>query len=166
MKRSSTIISVIVAAVVILAALATGLYIKEVRQKSRPGESEAAVEPETELETKQAEITTRPAREDRQRFQTPPAEEGAQPRVNIRQRWEYMSEEEREKLRAEMLEIFNAKQREGSRRFQNFSREERDRLREGLMRTKKRWEDMSEEERQEYTARMREEPNNVRDAKE
>ena len=77
-----------------------------------------------------------------------------------------MSEEEREKLRAEMLEIFNARQREGSRRFQNFSREERDRLREELMRTKKRWEDMSEEERQEYTARMREEPNNVRDAKE
>lgn len=165
MKRSSTIISVIVAAVVILAALAIGLYIKEVRRKYKAGESEAAAE----LETKQAEITTRPAREGRRRFQNPPAEQRAQlteQMEDIGQRWATMSEPERKEFRAKMAEISQAVRSERNRRFETSPPEGRDRFAEEFIEIKNRWEDMSEEKRQEYTARMREEPNNVRDAKE
>lgn len=161
MKQSSTIISVIVAAVVLLSAFAIGLYIREVRQKNRAAESEAPAE----LETKQAEIRPRPPREGRRSSRSLSPQQRAQLREqieNTRQRWADMSKQERQEFRAKMLEIFDAKRREDRRRFETPPPEERDRLREEFMGMKKRWEDMSEEERQEFRDKMRERSNAIR----
>ena len=127
---------------VLLAAFAIGLYIREVRQKNRAAESES--EAPAELETKQPEIRPRLVRESRKRFRNPSAEERVAPREqidNIRQRWADMSEQEREEFRAKMLEIFDAR-REAGRRFRNSALEERNRFRESFMGIKTRWEDI------------------------
>ncbi len=165
MKQSSTIISVIVAAVVLLSAFAIGLYIRKVRQQRRTVESVTASRAVTELKTKQAEITTKPAREGRRSSRSLPPEQRAQLREqieNIRQRWASMSEAERKEFRAKMLEIFDAQRREAGSRFRGRPPQEGARFREELMQTKKRWKDMSEEERQEYRDKMRERSNAIR----
>ena len=161
MKQSTTIISVIVAAVVILAALGTGLYIKEVRRKYKAAESEAAVE----LETKQPEKTTAPSSKDRQSSRNLSPEQRAQLTeqiANIKQQWASMSDAERKEFRAKMVEIFQAGRPERSRSFQTSPPEARDKFAEEFMLIKTKWEDMSEQERQEYWDKMRERFNAIR----
>lgn len=161
MKQSTTIISVIVAAVVILAALATGLYIKEVRRKYKAAESEAVVE----LETKQPEKTSTPVSEDRRSSRNLSPEQRAQLTEqieNIKQQWANMSEAERKEFRAKMVEIFQAGRPERSRSFQTSPPEARDKFAEEFLLIKTKWEDMSEQERQEYWDKMRERFNAIR----
>jgi len=161
MKQSTTIISVIVAAVVILAALATGLYIKEVRRKYKAAESEAVVE----LETKQPEKTMIPSSEDQQNSRNLSPEQRAQLTeqiANIKQQWANMSEAERKEFRAKMVEIFQAGRPERSRSFQTSPPEARDKFAEEFLLIKTKWEDMSEQERQEYWDKMRERFNAIR----
>ena len=64
---------------------------------------------------------------------------------SMRQRYENMSEAEREKLRAEMRE-----------RFQNMSDAEREKLRAEMRQRKARYESMSEAEREKFRAQMQE----------
>ncbi len=161
MKQSTTIISVIVAAVVILAALATVLYIKEVRRKYKAAESEAAVK----LETKQPEITTIPSVEDQQISRNLSPEQRAQLTEqikNVKQQWASMSEAERKEFRAKMVEIFQAGRPERSRSFQTSPPEARDKFAEEFLLIKTIWEDMSEQEKQEYWDKMREKFNAIR----
>ncbi|MHC4111017.1 MAG: hypothetical protein ACYSUY_08075 [Planctomycetota bacterium] len=161
MKQSTTIISVIVAAVVILAALATGLYIKEVRRKLKASESEAVVEPET----KQPEVTTIPSVEDQQSSRNLPPEQRTQLTEQIeeiQQQWANMSESERKEFRAKMVEIFQAGRPERNRNFQSSPPEARDKFAEEFLLIKTKWEDMSEQERQEYWDKMRERFNAIR----
>lgn len=161
MKQSTTIISVIVAAVVILAALATGLYIKEVRRKYKAAESEAVVE----RQTKQPEKTTVPSSEDQQSSRNLSLEQRAQLTeqiANIKQQWANMSEAERKEFRAKMVEIFQAGRPERSRSFQTSPPEARDKFAEEFLLIKTKWEDMSEQERQEYWDKMRERFNAIR----
>ncbi|MGB2809902.1 MAG: hypothetical protein WBC22_19335 [Sedimentisphaerales bacterium] len=161
MKQSTTIISVIVAAVVILAALATGLYIKEVRRKYKATESEAVIE----LETKQPEETTIPSSEDQQSSRNLPPEQKAQLTEqieSIKQQWATMSETERKEFKAKMAEIFQAGRPEGSRRLVNSPPEVRDKFAEEFLLIKTKWEDMSEQEKQEYWDKMRERLNAIR----
>ncbi len=161
MKQSTTIISVIVAAVVILAALATGLYIKEVRRKHKAAESEAVVE----FETKQPEGITVPSSEDQQSSRNLSPEQRAQLTEqieDIKQRWATMSEPERKEFRAKMAELFQAVRSERNRRFETSPPEGRDRFAEEFIEIKNRWEDMSEEERQEFREKIRESSNAIR----
>jgi hypothetical protein len=161
MKQSSVIISVIVAAAVLLAAFATGLYIKEVRRKYKAAESEAATEPET----KQAEITPTPPQESRPEPHSISPEQRAQltEQINdIKQRWASMSEAEREEFRAKIDEIIQAKRTEDRTRFQTTPPEGRNRFGEEFLEIKNRWENMSEQEKQEYRDKMRETANAIR----
>ncbi|MHC4654302.1 MAG: hypothetical protein ACYS91_04695 [Planctomycetota bacterium] len=161
MKQSTTIISVIVAAVVILAALATGLYIKEVRRKYKAAESEAIVE----RQTKKPEKTMIPPSEVQQSSRNLSPEQRAQLTEqieNIKQQWASMSETERKEFRAKMVEIFQAGRPDRSRNFQTSPPETRDKFAEEFLLIKSKWEDMSEQERQEYWDKMRKKFNAIR----
>jgi hypothetical protein len=161
MKQSSTIISVIVAAMGLLAAFAIGLYIKEVRCKYKATEPKAAAD----QQTKQAEIPTRPPRERPRSSSDLSPEQRAQLTKqieDIRQRWATMSEPERKEFRAKMAEIVQAGRAERNRTFETSPPEGRDRFAEEFMETKNRWEDMSEEEKQEFMEKIRVSSNAVR----
>lgn len=161
MKQSSTIISVIVAVVGLLAAFAIGLYIKEVRSKYKAAESKAVVD----SETKQAEIPTRPPRERQRNSRNLSPEQRAQlteQTENIGERWATMSEPERKEFRAKMAEIVQAGRSERNRIFETSPPEGRDRFAEEFIEIKNRWEDMSEEERQEFSEKIRESSNAIR----
>ena len=161
MKQSTTIISVLVTVVGLLAAFAIGLYIKEVRRKGKNAESKAIAE----HQTKQAEIPTMPPRERQRSSRDLSPEQRTQLTEqieDIRQRWTTMSEPERKEFRAKMAEIFQADRSERNRIFETSPPEGRDRFAEEFMETKNIWEDMSEEERQEFRDKIRESSNAIR----
>lgn len=161
MKQSSTIISVIVAVVGLLAAFAIGLYIKEVRSKHKAAESKVVVE----SQTKQAEIPTRPPRERQPSSRNLSPEQRAQLTEQIegiKQRWATMSEPERKEFRAKMTEIFQAVRSERNRRFETSPPEGRDIFTEEFLEIKNKWEDLSEEERKEFRDKIRESSNAIR----
>jgi hypothetical protein len=178
MKQSSTIIPVIVAAVllplVLLAAFWFGLYVRKLRQQKRNLESSqkaVAVQKsaaKAKLEEKQAEITPRPPHDSRQRTRTVSPEQRDQIREqieDIKQRWANMSEAERQEFRAKMLEMFDARRREAGNRYRARPPQEETRFRDELMMTKKKWEEMSEEEREAFRNTMRERANAIRQGK-
>jgi preprotein translocase subunit SecF len=160
MKQSKVIISVIVAASVLLAAIAIGLYVRETRKEITPLESESAVKPEIQ----QNELT-----EGSQKSETDSSSLTAQQRVQvtkqteeIKQRWANMSDAERAEFRAKMTEIFRKDRLERSSRFVASPPEGRDMFGEEFLEIKSKWEDMSEEERQEFMEKMRENANAIR----
>ena len=153
MKQSSAIISAIVAAGVLLAALAVGLYVRDTRQKSLPGQSESA----DKSQTKQADITTKNTQkvEDERNLS---AEQEAQLKEQIqiiKQQWVNMSEQERKEFRAKLLETFDARRQDAERNVQTAPPEGRDRFGEEFLEIKNKWEDMTEEERQAFMEKMR-----------
>jgi hypothetical protein len=161
MKQSSTIISVIVAAMGLIAAFAIGLYIKEVRCKYKSAESKAA----SDQQIKQAEIPTRPPRERQRSSGNLSPEQKAQLTEQIdeiSQRWATMSEPERKEFRAKMAEILQAGRAERNRTSETSPPEGRDKFAEEFMETKNKWEDMSEEEKQEFREKIRVSSNAVR----
>ena len=75
--------------------------------------------------------------------------EGSEERMaRMRERWEDMSEEQRERFRARI--------RERKERWENMSEEERQEYLDRMRERRERWRNMSEEERQEFRARRRE----------
>lgn len=155
MKQSRIIISVIVAIVGLLAAFAIGLYIKEIRSKYKAAESKAvAVQ-----QTKQPEIPTGPPSERQRSSRELTLEQRAQlteQMKDIRRQWETMSEQERKEFRAKMAEISQAGRSETNKTFETSHPEGRDSFAEEFMKVKNNWEDMSEEERQEFRDKIRE----------
>ena len=73
-----------------------------------------------------------------------------------------MSDAERKEFRAKMVEIFQAGRPVRSRSFQTSPPEARDKFAEEFLLIKTKWEDMSEQERQEYWDKMREKFNAIR----
>jgi uncharacterized membrane protein len=178
MKQSSTIIPVIVMAVVLplvlLAAFGFGLYVRKVRQSKRALESSrkaVVIQKATELKEEQTEITPRPPYDSRQkppRTRTVSPEQRDQLREqieDIKKGWANMSEAERQEFRAKMLELFDARRREAGSRYRGRPPQEEARFREEIMLTKKQWEEMSEEERQAFRNKMRERANAIRQGK-
>jgi len=124
MKRSGTaIILVVVWAAVLLASYGIGLYIREVRFRHAQIESKTSAKAQTNPQIqKPSGTTTKPGREPAEMVQVPPDRgpmpggEGRMPfgdlseeeRAQLKQKWDNMSEEERqqerEKRRAEMQE--------------------------------------------------------------
>ncbi len=148
MKRSgTTLIFVIVWAAVLFASYVTGICIKEVRFKLAKVESTTAIEPETSIEVQMPDATDqlvselaqrkpmpasgsggpqlRPSPEDRTGF-------GGDRMARMGERFEGMSEEERQEAIAQMRERFGGRRREGGMRgrFENMSEEERARMEE------------------------------------
>ena len=80
-------------------------------------------------------------------------------RAAMRDRFENMSEEEREKFRAQMRDRFSGGGRRrggGGEMFPNLTEEQRTEMREQMDKLREQWEQMSEEERQQALAQMRE----------
>ena len=174
MKRSgTTLIFVIVWAAVLFASYVTGICIKEVRFKLAKVESTTAIEPETSIEVQMPDATDQLVSELAQRRPIPASGSGGPQRrpspedgagfggdrmAGMRERFEGMSEEEREKAIAQMRERFGGRRREGGMRgrFENMSEEERARMEEERRNMRERFENMSEEEREAFRAQMRE----------
>lgn len=160
MKQSKVIISVIVASSILLAIIAIGLYVRETRKASTLPESESAVKPEI----KQAESTEEP-RESETGSRSLTAEQKTKltEQINdIKQRWTNMSDSERAEFRAKMTEIFRKDRLERSSRFVSSPPEGRDVFGEEFLEIKNKWEDMSEEEKQKFMEKMRENANAIR----
>ncbi|MHC4692540.1 MAG: hypothetical protein ACYS67_07350 [Planctomycetota bacterium] len=163
MKQPRTIISIIIAVVGFLAAFAIGLYIKEVRSKYRAAESKAKVAAESQ--TKPAVIPTRPPRERQRSSRDLSPEQRAQiteQMMDIRQKWATMSEQERKEFRIKIAEISQAGRSETNKTFETSHPEGRDSFAEEFMKVKNNWEDMTEEEKQEFRDKIREKSNAVR----
>lgn len=158
MKQSRTIISVIVAVVGLLAAFAIGLYIKEVRNKYKADESETVVV----QQTKQPEIPSGPPRERQRSSRDLTPEQRAQiteQTKDIIRRWDTMSEQERKEFRAKIAEISQAGRSETNKTFEISHPEGMDSFAEEFMKVKNNWEDMTEEEKQEFRDKIRESSN-------
>lgn len=160
MKQSKVIIPVIVAASILLAAIAIGLYVREIRKANITPESESAIKPEK----KQNELT-----KESQKSETDSNSLTAQQKAQvtkqieeIKQRWANMSDAERTEFRAKMTEIFRKDGLERSSRFVSSPPVGRDMYGEKFLETKNKWEDMSEEERKEFMEKMRENANAIR----
>ena len=174
MKRSgTTLIFVIVWAAVLFASYVTGICIKEVRFKLAKVESTTAIELETSSEVQMPDATDQLVSELAQRRPIPASGSGGPQRrpspedgagfggdrmAGMRERFEGMSEEEREKAIAQMRERFGGRRREGGMRgrFENMSEEERAKMEEERRQMRERFENMSEEEREAFRAQMRE----------
>jgi len=165
MKQANTIVSVIVAVVVLLAAFGVGLCIKEIRFR-RAGAKSEGPEIQTPRLANALETDRPPAR-------PMPGPGGAGPergafqgqrglsedeRAAMRERFENMSPEEKEQFTAQMRERFGGRRRGGGGgdMFQNLSEEQRAQFREEMEDLRARWEQMSEEEREQARAQMEE----------
>ena len=163
MKQKNAIIWAIVAAGVLLAALAIGLYIRDTRQKSLLDQSETT----EESLTKQADITEKNTQkaEDEQKTQNLSSEQEAQLKEQIqiiKQQWVNMSEQERKEFRAKLIETFDARRQDAERNVQTSPPEGRDKYSEEFLEIKNKWEDLTEQERQEFMEKMRENANAIR----
>ena len=151
MKKASTLISVIIAIVMLLAALGVGFSVKQFRAHR----AEKAVEAKAEPKVRQSgEKVALPGGGERRRSADLTAEQRAErqeERAQMRDRWENMSEEERRQFMAERGDRFDAARQQGGGRRpggMGMSEEERQAMRE-------RFENMSEEERQKAREEMR-----------
>ncbi len=174
MKHSGTTkIFVIVWASVLFASYVTGKCIKEVRFKRAGIASQAVTEPEVSSEVQKPDATDKLVSELAKRKPIPASGSGGPERrtspedragfgedrmARMRERFEGMSEEERQEDRAQMRERFGGRRREGGMRgrFENMSEEERAKMEEERRQMRERMENMSEEEREEFRAQMRE----------
>jgi len=174
MKHSGTTkIFVIVWASVLFASYVTGICIKEVRFKRAGIESKAESEPEVSSEVQRPSEADKLVSELAQRRPIPASGSGGPQRrpspedrtgfggdrmARMGERFEGMSEEERQEAMAQMRERFGGRRREGGMRgrFENMSEEERAKMEEERRQMRERMENMSEEEREEFRAQMRE----------
>lgn len=160
MKQSKVIIPVIVTASILLAAIAIGLYVRETRKEITPLESESAAKPEINqnelIEESQKSKTDSNSLTAQQKAQV------AKQIEEIKQRWANMSDAERVEFRAKMTEIFRKDRLDRSSRFVTSPPEGRDLFGEEFLEVKSKWEDMSEEEKQEFMDKMRENANAIR----
>jgi hypothetical protein len=150
MKQPNTRTLAIVVVVVLLAALGAALCIRATRSGSAETDSGST--------TAQRPTTRRPLNGPGGRDAASalsPEERTAlvEERAKMMERFENMSEEEKEKFRAEVRKKFAAKRQESA--VRNISEEERARLEAERIKMRERWENMSEEERQAYRAKMR-----------
>jgi DNA repair exonuclease SbcCD ATPase subunit len=166
MKRASTIVSVIVAVVVLVAAFAVGLCIREMRFR-RAGAEPKGAETQKQIVASQPQTSQPPAGPmfgpggpDRQRGPSAEQRSGmVDDRAAMRDRFENMSEEEREKFRSQMRDRFSGGGRRrggGGEMPQNLTEQQRTEMREQMEKLREQWETMSEEEREQTMAQMRE----------
>lgn len=156
MKLSGTVVSVIGAVVVLAGAFAIGLGIREIRSRRAETQSEPATEPDREQQ-----VGNRPApgAGGGQAFQDLSPEERAERREKRQKMIEQMasmSEEEKEKFKAQMSEKFGAMRRGDRRRTRDLSSGQRARRAAEWEKMREKWESMSEQEKEQFKARMRE----------
>jgi hypothetical protein len=169
-QSGTTTVFVIVCVAVLLGAWGIGLCIRQVRFRNAAIESEAATEPQMSANTQKPtgagdskgepaemaqfrpEGSPMPGDEDRR----PLGDLSEEEKESMRQRFENMSEQEKEEFRAQMREKSGGRRPQGGDRSRNLSEEEKARLKEQRESMKQRFENMSEQEREEFRAQMRE----------
>lgn len=163
MKRSGmTIVFVLVCAIVLVGAYGLGVCVREYRFRK------AAVEPPVAAGVQ--EPAAEPVAQDLPKGPAPapappvPAPEGmpfpgegpgfgGNRMAGMKERFENMSEEERQQAMSQMRERFGGRRREG---MPQLSEEDRKKMMAEMEDLRARWDSMSEEERQEAQAQMRE----------
>lgn len=172
MKHSgTTLIFVIVWAAVLFASFVIGICIREVRFQYAKVETKANTEPEASSDVQIPDATDQLVNELAQRRPMPSSRGAERPRnlssegragaggermARMGERFEGMSEEERQEAIAQMRERFGGRRRGGGERFQNLSEEERAKMEEERRQMRERFENMSDEEREAYRTQMRE----------
>ena len=150
-KSGKTILFVLVCIGVLVAAFGIGTWIKEIRFSGAENESETAAVPEKspgELESRLAQARRMPGSGGMDRGGDLSPEERAglvEQRSGMREQFENMSDEEREKFRAQMRDRFGGRQRDMG---PQLSEEDGTKMREEIEALRAGWEEMSEEERE------------------
>ncbi len=160
MKQSgTTIVFVLVCVGVLVAAYAIGVGIREIRFGGDGNESKTAIAPEKspgELEMNPARVRRMPGPGGMDRGGDLSPEERAglvEQRAGMRERFENMSEEEREEFRAKMRDRFGGRRRDMG---PQLSEEDRTKMREEIEEIRAGWEEMSEQEREEARKKISE----------
>ena len=153
MKQSgTTVVFVLVCIGVLVAAFAIGICIRERRFGGAKNESQTVAVPEKspgELEGNRAEAKRMPGFGGMDTGgDLSPEERTAlvERRAGMRERFENMTEEEKEKFRAEMRERFGGRRRDMG---PQLSEEDRAKMRKEIEELRARWDEMSEEEKEE-----------------
>jgi len=161
MKQSgTTIIFVIVCIGVLIAAYVVGICIRGIRFGGVENESKAvAVSEKAVTESKAQGVKAMPAPETSgpPRGFFPGQKPGSeQDRAAMKERFENMTEEEKQQARAATREKFSGRRREGGPQVggPQLSDEDRTKMMEEIEGLRERWEEMSEEEREEARAQM------------
>jgi len=155
---------------VLLGAWGIGLGIRHVRFRNAAIESQAATEPQLSANIQKPNGVAEPKGEPAEMAQfrpeigpLPPDEEkrpggdlSEEEREAMKQRFENMSEQEKEEFKAQMRERTGGRRPQGGDRFRSLSEEERARLKQQRGSMKQRFENMSEQEKEEFRAQMRE----------
>jgi hypothetical protein len=149
-QSGKTIVFVLVCIGVLVAAFAIGICIREIRFNGAKNETSSAAVPEKspgELESKRAQVRQMPGEGmDRNSDLSPEARAAlVEQRSGMRERFENMSDEEREKFRAQMRERFGGRQRDAG---PQLSEEDRTKMREEIDALRARWDQMSDEEKE------------------
>jgi hypothetical protein len=147
-KSGTTIIFVIVCIIVLVAAYGIGLCIKKARFSGAKKESTVAAKPEKspgEIESRRAQVRQMPGNGEMDK--SSPEERAAlvEQREGMRQRFENMTDEEREAFRAQMRERFGGRRRDSGLQL---SEEDRAKMREEIDALRKKWDQMTEEEKE------------------
>jgi len=153
MKQSGTTRTfVIVCIVVLITSLGIGLCIREIRFSGVKSKSAAASKPENsaaELKSRQAQAMRTSGIEGIDKGGDLSPEQKtvlAEQRAGMRERFENMTEEEKDAFRAQMRERFGGRRREMG---PQLSEEDRAKMREEIDALRARWDEMSEAEREE-----------------
>jgi hypothetical protein len=155
MKLSGTIVSIVGAVVVLAGAFAIGLGIREVRSRR------AGAEPKVPAKSDRGQVGKRPAsgpgaRQGRNDLSPEERAIRKEEREKIVEKMANMSEEEREKFKDQMGEGFGDMRRGDGQRPPNLSPGQRARRAKEWEKVKEKWDTMSEEEKEEFRAKMRE----------
>jgi hypothetical protein len=155
MKLSGTIVSIIGAVAVLAGAFAIGLGIREVRTRRARVEPKVTVEPDRE----QVDEKPAPGPGGKQAVRDLSPEQRAkrrQEQEKMMKKMANMSEEEKEKFKAQLGERFGAMRRGDGRRQPDLSPGQRARRAAEWEKMREKWESMSEQEKEQFKARMRE----------
>lgn len=163
MKQSLVIILVISTAGVLLVALAVSLYIRNKGQRSNSTLLVSAEKSATKKTEIAAEDTRMMEDEQKSRNRTPEQQAQLQEQLEvIKQQWTNMTVQEKNEFRNKLLETFNNRRQDAERNIQISPPEERDKYSEEFLEIKNNWENMTEEERQKFMEKMRQDANTIR----
>jgi hypothetical protein len=147
-KSGTTVVFVLVCIGVLVAAFAIGICIRKIRFGNKPVTAVAPEKSPGQLAREQARRL--PGNEGTRRSSELSPEqrtELVERRAGMRERFENMTDEEREAFRAQMRERFSSRRRDMGPQLQ-LSDEERAKMREEIDALREKWDQMSEEERE------------------
>ena len=151
-KSGTTIVFVLVCVGVLIAAFTIGICIRNIRIGNESITATAPEKSPRELAMEREQARRMPGTEGMGRDSELSPEQRAElveQRSGMRERFENMTEEEQEEFRAKMRERFGGRRRGDMGPQLDLSEEDRTKMREEFNELRAKWEEMSEEEREE-----------------